>query len=185
MDVIKHEILFKTLVWNGPVLAAFRLAQNWSKCNIFSTLKYSTLFSKKVITTMVIRLLDDPAWSVQSVCVRQFVTVSEWFCWLQKRFRPPVRSRYDDKYCSRSYRFIERQKLLIWMFVTFLLLWTIKINHVLVQLKKAYVSFVVKIVGFSDVADIASKLSALFQSCQCLLGHSCNSQDTRHSSRTS
>ena len=36
------------------------------------------------------------------------------FSWLQKRFRPSVRSNvrpgHGDKYRSRSYRFVERQK---------------------------------------------------------------------------
>ena len=41
------------------------------------------------------------------------LTVFELFSWLQKRFsplaRPPVQPGYDDKYRSRSYRFVDRQ----------------------------------------------------------------------------
>ena len=38
------------------------------------------------------------------------VTVFELFSWLQKCFHPSVRPGYDDKYRSRSYRFVKRQK---------------------------------------------------------------------------
>ena len=39
------------------------------------------------------------------------LNVFELFSWLQKRLRPPVRRPgYDDKYRSRSSRFVERQK---------------------------------------------------------------------------
>ena len=47
-----------------------------------------------------------------SICGRRFttpLTVFELFSWVQKRFRPPFQPRYDDKYSSRSYRFVERQ----------------------------------------------------------------------------
>ena len=38
------------------------------------------------------------------------LTIVELFSWLQKRFCPPVRPRYGDKYRSRRYCFVERQK---------------------------------------------------------------------------
>ena len=39
------------------------------------------------------------------------VTIFELFSWLlQKRFRPLVRPRYDDKYRPRSYCFVEQQQ---------------------------------------------------------------------------
>ena len=91
----------------------------------------------KVITTSVIRPLDDPTWCAQSVVgdlrtnglgyvgvrvgpIRQpangflpidtyglSFTVFELFSWLKKRFCPPARIRC--KYCSKSYRFVEQQ----------------------------------------------------------------------------
>ena len=40
----------------------------------------------------------------------------ELLSWLQKRFCPPVQPIYNDKYSSRSYRFVERQKPLLLKF---------------------------------------------------------------------
>ena len=37
-------------------------------------------------------------------------TVFELLSWLQNCFRPPARPGYDNKYRSRSYHFVERQK---------------------------------------------------------------------------
>ena len=38
-------------------------------------------------------------------------TVFELFSWHQKRFRPPIRAGYYDKYRSIGYRFVERKKI--------------------------------------------------------------------------
>ena len=50
------------------------------------------------------------------------LTVFELFSWLQKRYcLPLVWPGYDDTYCSRSYCFIERQKMYhdTWYFLTY------------------------------------------------------------------
>ena len=76
----------------------------------------------KVITTMVTRPLDDCTRFGQSVVADSqplgllYVGVGMGaFRWLQKHFCSPVsavRPGYDDKYRSRSCRFVQRQKLL-------------------------------------------------------------------------
>ena len=48
------------------------------------------------------------------------LTFFELFNWLQKRFRPFVRPPgYDNKYRSRSHRFVERQLLLLSQIILF------------------------------------------------------------------
>ena len=100
-----------------------------------------TTFCNKVITTMVIRPLDDPTWCAQSV-VTDLRPLGLGYVWCRGRARSTacrwvpisfllthmvyllsfwsylagtksvsVRPRYDDEYRFRTYRFIEQQKL--------------------------------------------------------------------------